>query len=363
MIERLELQNYKNFKSLTIDGFKRINLISGMNNTGKTSILEAIFMQHDRLAADVTIKPLIWRGLQYFEIKADAIFHPYFHNFNFDLPMRIKISGAGHTSTATYKLTKDKVRNFSIQEFPSHSQSVFDSSGTPNERLEIKYENTGPNKNGGTAYIDLTNGQVNMQVDSVLPSRIPSIYIPASARGNNANDAMAIGKMDIENGLDELLSYLRIIESRLRSISVIPMAGQSVIYGDVSLKRKIPLSQMGEGINKLVSILAAILSQPNGIILIDEIENGIHYSLLPKLWDIIFMAAKRHNSQIFITTHSNDVLKALISYWKSGETETPIEKQSAAFIRLDRASDNEIKPKIYESQTLAAAVERGWDIR
>lgn len=320
-------------------------------------------MQHDRLAADVTIKPLLWRGLQFFEIKPEAVFHPYFYNFNFDAPIRIKVSGGGHASTATYRLTKDKIRNFSIHEFSTSPQSIFDSSGNSNERLEIKYESTGTQRNGGTATIDLNNGQLNMHVDSVTQSRAPSVYIPASARGNNANDVLAISKMDIENGLDELLSYLRIIESRLRSISVIPMAGQSVIYGDISLKRKIPISQMGEGINKLISILAAILSQPNGIILIDEIENGIHYSLLPKLWDIIFMAAKRHNSQIFITTHSNDVLKALISYWKSDETEIPLEKQSAAFIRLDRASDNEIKPKVYEPQTLAAAVERGWDIR
>jgi AAA15 family ATPase/GTPase len=361
VINKIELKNFKNYKDLSIDGFKRINLISGMNNTGKTTILEAIFMLHDRMAGDVTIKPMIWRGQQVFELKSESIWHPYFHNFDVSKPFSITAFDSGHSNSATYSLHRNKTQNLSLNDVNTVKSSFFESSSFGSEFLKIEYSDD--SRPAGSSNLTIASNQIQMDVNSVLPSRKPAAYIPASARGNGANDAVAIGRMDIENGLEELLSYLNIIEPRLRSISIVPIGGQSALYGDISLKRKIPISQMGEGINKLISVLTAILSQPNGLILIDEIENGIHYSLLPRLWEVIFMAASRHNNQLFITTHSSDVLNALVKYWKSDDTELKISEQSASFIRLDRTNSDAVTPKIYEPSSLVAAVERGWDIR
>ncbi len=62
MIKSLSLKNFKQFASLTLDGMKRITLIGGKNNTGKTSLLEALYIFHDRFNPDVILKQFAWRG-------------------------------------------------------------------------------------------------------------------------------------------------------------------------------------------------------------------------------------------------------------------------------------------------------------
>lgn len=362
MLQSLQLDNYRNFDKLFLDGFRRINILSGMNNTGKTSILEAIFMAHDRYAADFSIKPLVWRGLTLFEMNARSIWHPYFHNFDFEKPIKITLSDSGYKSVVEYRISKSVNTSFILDSINKNPGAVMDSSVSEDETMNTFYfEN---NKKTGSSKITIgPNNQLNMHLNDMQPPRKTAVFVPASSRGNNHNDAESLGKMDIDYGLGEFVKYLQMIEPRLKSISIVPAAGQSTLYADISLKRKVPLSYMGEGISKLISILTAILSRPNGVIMIDEIENGIHYSLFPKIWEVIFDAAKKHNTQIFVTTHSNDVLRGLAKYWESVSHILPIEKQDAIFIRLDKNNEGEVKPKKYDSSTLATAIERDWDIR
>jgi predicted ATP-dependent endonuclease of OLD family len=70
------------------------------------------------------------------------------------------------------------------------------------------------------------------------------------------------------------------------------------------------LSSLGEGINRYIAILCAIWASKDGVLLIDEIENGIHYTNYKKLWQIIFQASVDANCQLFITTHSKECIAA-----------------------------------------------------
>ena len=45
--------------------------------------------------------------------------------------------------------------------------------------------------------------------------------------------------------------------------------------------------------------------------MIDEIDNGLHYSAYKKLWEAIFALATTTNKQVFITTHSKETLSYL----------------------------------------------------
>ena len=71
----------------------------------------------------------------------------------------------------------------------------------------------------------------------------------------------------------------------------------------------LPLRSMGDGINRILTIILAMVNCENGYLLIDEFENGLHYSVQEKLWEIIFYLAERLNIQVFATTHSNDAIE------------------------------------------------------
>jgi AAA15 family ATPase/GTPase len=126
----------------------------------------------------------------------------------------------------------------------------------------------------------------------------------------------------------------------------------SLIYGDLGIGKKMPLSLMGEGTAKLLSIMLAIATHKGGIVLIDEIENGVHYSIHPKFWQLIVTLSKRYQCQLFLTTHSYEIIKSLKEQ----------DDDYLSYIRLDR-KNGEVLPKKYDAEMLFSAIERDWEIR
>jgi predicted ATPase len=71
-----------------------------------------------------------------------------------------------------------------------------------------------------------------------------------------------------------------------------------------------PLRTMGDGMVRLFGIALALVNARDGFLLIDEIENGLHYSIQPDVWRLIFRVASRLNVQVLATTHSWDCIEA-----------------------------------------------------
>lgn len=355
------LKNYKNFELLKLDNLKRINVLSGKNNTGKTSVLEAVFMFYDRASADLTFKSSIWRGVRNIELTPSHLWQTLFHDFDLNKVIEIEVKDSGHTGLARYAHIKDALQKISTPVSNTFNNKII-TSGSDNiaESLKATYLDDGVSS-GETSFF-IANNQINMNINHLKTSKKETTFLYSAARGNGIDDAARIGKLDIESGLGELVEYLKIIEPRLRGVSVIPSAGQTLIYGDVGLKRKIPLSSMGDGINKLLSILVTLLTTANGIVLLDEIENGIHYSYFPEIWNVIDKVSRDKKTQLFITTHSSDVLKGLSKYWSDNQDDLSKDDKDTCFIRLDEVN-KVITPKYYDSSSLSAAIDRDWDVR
>lgn len=354
MIDSVFLDNYKQFKEFEINGLKRINILSGENNTGKTSILEAIFMLYDRGSPDFTLRQFGWRGVNAIELKADSLWRPLFSNFDLSKKITIKVNDNGHEEKATYQHIENFNTSLAVKPNNAPRNQTFSSSNILAESLKCSYFYK--KKNAGECNLFINSGQLSMNTNRLQKAKKEVAFVHSSARGNLASDSEKLGKIDVENGLKNITEYLKIIEPRLTSLSIIPHGQQSLIYGDIGLKRKIPISYMGEGITKFLSILVTIATTKNGIICLDEIENGIHYSLFPKIWEIMDKMTKTYKCQLFITTHSRDVLHGLNEYYKSSET------KDISFVRLDTIQGS-ITPKMYDSSMLLTAMEREWEIR
>ena len=80
---------------------------------------------------------------------------------------------------------------------------------------------------------------------------------------------------------------------------------------DVGLAKRIPVNMMGDGARKIVSLLTAVYDCKDGALLVDEISNGFHYSVMCNLWKVLINAAIRNNTQLFVTTHDVDSIKGL----------------------------------------------------
>ena len=126
-----------------------------------------------------------------------------------------------------------------------------------------------------------------------------------------------------------------------------------MIWGDIGLSELVPLSMMGEGMTRIARIILAISSAAGGIVMVDEIENGIHYSVLEKVWSAIADAAERAQVQVFATTHSFECMEA--AHKALGE--------KLMFHRIEDTREGRKRCVTLEAEGLAAAIRHGFEVR
>ena len=122
-----------------------------------------------------------------------------------------------------------------------------------------------------------------------------------------------------------------------------------MIYGDIDIGHLVPLQMMGEGMMRLAAIALTIANTENGTVLIDEIENGLHHSVLVKVWKAIINVAKKSNVQIFATTHSWECIQA------AHEAFITENSYDFRYHRLGRVGGT-IKTATYGRETIEASV-------
>jgi hypothetical protein len=115
---------------------------------------------------------------------------------------------------------------------------------------------------------------------------------------------------------DQAVAALQLIEPRIRKFTVItPDLAVSQYSGIVVLLEKdperIPLSFFGDGIKRLAFLGCGLAACAGGVFLADELENGLHYSVMSNLWRFLVSAARDLDVQVFAATHSKDVLTGL----------------------------------------------------
>jgi AAA15 family ATPase/GTPase len=124
------------------------------------------------------------------------------------------------------------------------------------------------------------------------------------------------------------------------------------------MNQLVPLSVMGDGVTRLTSLVLAVATFRNGIIVVDEIENGLHYSILADIWKAIATAAHTFNTQIFATTHSREMILAAHQAFSERET------YNFRLHRLDRSKKTgQIKAVTYDKETLEAAIDSDFEVR
>lgn len=114
---------------------------------------------------------------------------------------------------------------------------------------------------------------------------------------------------------------------------------------------------MGDGINRILTIILALVNSENGYLLIDEFENGLHYSVQADLWEIVFFLAERLNIQVFATTHSEDCISGFEQVLNEALTTA-----SGHLIRLDRI-DGEIRQTSFDPEEMKLAGEKDIELR
>lgn len=354
MIESVKIQNFKFFNSLELQGLSQVSLIGGKNNTGKSSLLEAIFLFYDRSNPNFILQTSGWKGVNTVPLKPEYVWGPAFPQYDLNKTISIEIIENKISQCLNISYLKDR-KYTPIENHPKISPMIKSDETVIEHSLQLQILNN--QKEEYKLFTLLSNKGLFTGGNIPEPKLSKQVAYLSDSTINIKDDIQRFGEMDVTGHVPKLIPFLNIIEPALKSLSILPMTDSvNLIIGDIGQSRKIPVNYMGNGLRKLLSILLAVWSFKNGIILIDEIENGFHRSILPKIWECLFQAAKEFNCQIIATTHSHECLESANSAAK--KTDFP----GFNYIRLDRNADQSVA-KIYSIDVLDAAFKNGWEVR
>lgn len=163
------------------------------------------------------------------------------------------------------------------------------------------------------------------------------------------------GLKNILQNKDEhfIVEGLKIIEPRVTDF----IFADNEMLVDIGLAKRIPVNMMGDGARKIVSLLTAVYDCKDGALLVDEISNGFHYSVMGSLWKVLINAAVRNNTQLFVTTHDNDSIKGL-----RNAALNEFDDIVAAF-KLLKTSDDELKAYHYSLESLDYSINQEIEVR
>jgi AAA15 family ATPase/GTPase len=313
MIKSIFIENFKGFEKLKVENVTRVNLFGGENNIGKSSILEAIFAFHDRLAPDFLLKQFTWRGLiPPIQSRTEyEVWLPIFRDFDLNKEVKINIGYEDKSfKELKIKIDKEYQRPISAQEITS-IQRTSPSGSDSSKQYALHLTGYSNNDRSLESFYFFTNKGLQYEKRVGKERNIPIAHYLSTRTYNPKQDSLRFGEL-IKNNRDHLvLEALQIIDQRITKVNPIPISENlTILHGDIGLSRQLPINYLGDGILRLLSYILAILTSPNGIILIDEIENGFYYNKQVQIWKLLFELADKYNVQILASTHSYEMIKA-----------------------------------------------------
>ena len=361
MIKNITISNYKLFESFSLTDLPQILLIGGKNHSGKSSLLEAFFLPLDCSNPAMFLRHFKWRGLNNISNDMEDLFSPAYHQLNFNKDIIIEYTLNLSKKRIAYKIRPSRNPTFNLDD--GSSIDIEQSSVNISREMEISFwpkidkqplkvllKFTSRGSQGTLDLQDLTRGELLKYNEGVqaafLDTRINSSF----------DNARRYDKLNKFKNTEGILNALKILEPNLKSLSTIQIGNQPTIHGDIGFKKQLPLSLMGQGIMRLLTILLVISEVKNGIALIDELENGFHHSVLADIWKVISNYAQANNTQIIATTHSRELVSGAIQGIPSNL------RDKFKYMRIDRNKNN-FKPKVYDFKTLKVALETDLEIR
>jgi AAA domain, putative AbiEii toxin, Type IV TA system len=334
----------------------KLNLLVGTNNSGKTSILEAVQLLNSQSNFESLREVMIGRG-EYIlsderaggreldvrhlfyghEIDEGSKFSIFGNNYNDGEGITVSVEHTGQLS-----LFED-LREFVLviewlgQENESIKLPLSSKEGLPLDyvrRVRRDFKNLG-SKTQFVTSSSLTSEKMIELFDQVVLTPEEELVTEAL--------------QTIEPNIDRIASVgsEKYRYTGSRSGFVVRLT-----EGD----QRIPIGSMGDGIWRMLGLTLAIVNARNGVLLVDEIDTGLHFSAMSDMWKLIWETAKRLNVQVFATTHNSDCWTSLAAI---ASNESPSE-EGITIQRIEKGKPNSI---VFTERQVVIAAERGIEVR
>ena len=352
---KISVQNFRCFEKITIDDLQQVNLIVGKNNVGKTALLETIFIMAGT-SPELMLRTDVFRGMRTLNINlsgstmTESPLNSFFHNFDSTKEIIIR---AEHQDKWNQVIIKSRPPSTILMSTTDEDGRIALRGEQSRILAEFLYENSEndsfSNKLTLSPEKKLFSGDKRPQVayETIFLHNV--VYNPSE-------DANRLGSLLEMKKDSEVVEALKILEPRIKDIKIAPRAGEITILIDIGQPRLMPIALSGLGMMKLLRLIVNMLSVPGGILLIDEIEVGLHWRSFLSIWKVMTKLSKSYDVQVFATTHSRECLNAAVEAF-SNEQEFNL-----GVFRLEQTK-NGLQSIAYSKDTIKAAIDNDLEIR
>lgn len=290
----IHVESYRGISGLTLDAPGRVNLIVGVNNAGKTSLLEAIYLLAHQNDERALLDAIHWRG----RVEGDP---PPFWLVE-QLPRRARISG--RFDDVADNRTSVEFEAGSAPESDVEDQTSFLSKLVIESSYGARAQHTDVAFFGDRPRRTRFEGR-NWLCRSAFTS-------PFSA--NRPETLARCNKQSIEAGTKpQLIDFIRErVDPGLRNIEMADRFNRFLVPHD-DFEKAPDLAVFGEGVRRVFEVGLLFADVRGGVLLVDEFENAIHTELLAGFTRLVQDLAVELNVQVFLSTHSKEAIDAFVS--------------------------------------------------
>ncbi len=322
MIQSIEIKGYRGFSHFEIGGLGRVNLLVGKNNSGKTSVLEVLNLLESRGDPNVLWRIVSRRGERIFidpparqpefEFEVSHLFHG--HELKIGAQFLISAKNQSHPRSVKCTIaeaTKEAQERLTESEGHTFSPVVLELSGTPKPPLPV-ISLTRRGGLRGEAVDMVRRGQRSIAAEINQPQFISTESLSFDALSFMWN------QIALTDAQKRVVKALRFIEPKIEDFA--PQITTPYYYAATrggfivkmeNLDQPIPIGSLGDGIWRILALAIALSRAKDSILLVDEIDTGLHHTVMSDMWTLIAETAKILNVQVFATTHSYDCVHSL----------------------------------------------------
>ncbi len=375
MLTSLFVKNFRLFDSLKLERLGRLNLVVGRNNSGKSALLEAVELYASGASPQVLINLVTsrqetWKGQPQTEEEPIGL-NPIRHLFhNHELP---EVGKTGivvgptnsdaqqiHIFVAAYQIEKS--------EDGITQRLLVESNELPPDLTDLEFA-LASRENGKVKRIlrldrDLETTAGIFRRNAPLLGTNPKYALEVVPTRNMTDEKLATLWDQINlTGLDnEVIMGLQLLDPNITGVAFVEGFDRRNRHSRIPIVKTrgaiepLPLKTMGDGMTRLFHIIVALVNAKNGILLVDEFENGLHWSVQPLIWKTVFGLAQTLNVQVFASTHSRDCIVGFEAAWREAE-------HLGAFFRLEVQPTAGVNVTVYSCETLSDSLETGVEPR
>lgn len=332
MLTSVNISNYRGFKTYGMEGLARVNLFVGKNNSGKTALLEAIHLVASggdpwALAEAAQRRGEMSPGRDGRE-RFPELTH-FFFGHGLEVGASFSVRSANGYPAIAVRLTALEESQLELFGAAKHVRPTFRAEfdgatigwvspkGLPiSERGEMLFESRQRVRDGTGPEMSDSSPVVFIPPASASLRQLAEMWTRAILDGRKAPvlDALRIIQPDLSQ-----LEFLSIDYYSFRPTN----APVGIVVALESEPRPRPLGSMGDGMRRLLALAIALTRASGGVLLLDEIDTGLHYSVMTDMWSLVIETAVRDNIQVFATTHSWDCIRGLGEFCRTNPSRAP----------------------------------------